>query len=240
MPLVIGVVAGLIGSKFEDKNLASKDLITDVISNLDVEIASHGYYHSVQGYGLRRNVERLVSRMGAPPDKFDYILRALHCLKYKQWNKNGNYASNAFKEIVTSKKTLEATFGRSVNTFLYPGGYVSNEMLNLIRENYNFARNSEVGINASSDLKDESGRFSLRSISISKYTSLSKIEEYYKEYSKKEKANGEFIVIEIYHNITGSKTRGLYDCLYSNFQKHCQTLKEIGTFCQFRFHDDLE
>jgi peptidoglycan/xylan/chitin deacetylase (PgdA/CDA1 family) len=232
IPVVIGIPAGLIGKKFEDKTIASKELIIDVIRNLNVEIASHSYYHDPPSYDLQRGLKTFFSRMRAFPDKSGYFLRALEFLKNKNWISK-NLEFDIFKEIVVSKRTLEKEFMTNVITFLYPGGYFSKDMLNLVKQNYNFARTSEIGINNIADMRHNPEKFLLKTISTSKYTNFSKIERYYKDFLKKEDENKEFIVIETYHILSKFKSKDLYGHLYGDFEKHYKHLKEVGSICKF-------
>jgi hypothetical protein len=232
IPVVMGIPAGLIGKKFEDKHVASKELIIDVIRNLDVEIASHSYYHNPPNYGLQTGLKTFLSRIWTFPDKFGYFLRSLEFLKNVNLSKR-NLEFNIFNEIVISKRTLEKNFMTDIITFIYPSGYFSRDMLYLVKQNYDFARTCEIGINTITDMRHKPEKFLLKTISTSKYTNFSKIEEYYKDFLKKEDENKEFVVIETYHVLSKSKSKDLYARLYDDFEKHCKNLKEMGTICKF-------
>jgi len=232
IPVVVGIPAGLIGKKFEDKTIASKELIIDVIRNLNVELASHSYYHNPPGYDLRRGLKIFFSRIREFPDRSGYLLRALEFLKNKRWISK-HLEFDIFKEIVVSKRTLEKEFMTNVITFLYPGGYFSKDMLDLVKQNYNFARTSEIGVNNIADMQHNPEKFLLKTISITKYTNFSKVERYYEDFLKKEDENKEFIVIETYHILSKSKSKDLYGHLYSDFEEHYKNLKKVGSICKF-------
>ncbi|MCK5510896.1 polysaccharide deacetylase family protein [Candidatus Parcubacteria bacterium] len=236
IPIVVGVPAGLIGKNFENRNIASKKLIFNAIQNLNIEIASHGYYHVTPAYNIRGKIEKTFSRVKSFPDKIDYFFRILHFFAF---NKNDDDKKEIFefeknKEIIDSKNMLEKIFGKKIIAFLYPGGYFDKNIASSVSKNYTFARTSEIGPNLIEDLNNDSNKFLLNTISFSKYTNFSKIEKYYKRLLEEEKqGKKEILIIEAYHIISRSGSDRLYSCLFDDFKKHCEFLKSIGKINKF-------
>ena len=236
IPMVVGVPAGLIGEKFENRNIASKELIFDAMRNLNIEIASHGYYHITPAYNIREKIKKTLSRVKSFPDKFDYFFRILNFFEFKKDNENKKeiFELKKNREIIDSKNMLEKTFGKKVTAFLYPGGYFNKDIFNAVSKKYDFARTSEIGTNFVEDLSGNSEKILLNTISFSKYTNFSKIEKYYKKLLKKEKqTNKEFLIIEAYHIISKSKNDCLYSCLFDDFKQHYKFLKSMGKINKF-------
>ncbi|MCK5320107.1 hypothetical protein KAJ61_01825 [Candidatus Parcubacteria bacterium] len=235
-PMVVGVPAGLIGKKFENRNIASKELIVDAMQNLNMEIASHGYYHITPAYNIREKIKKTFSRVKLFPDKTDYFFRILNFFEFKKDNENKKeiFEFKKTREIIDSKHTLEKIFKKKIITFLYPGGYLDKDILSSVSKNYDFARTSEIGTNFVEDLSDNSKKILLNTISFSKHTNFSKVEKYYKKLLEKEKqSKKEFLIIEAYHIISKSDNGCLYSCLFDDFKRHCEFLKSIGKINKF-------
>lgn len=71
-PVVVGIPAGLIGKNLEGRKIASYDLLSEILKYLDVEIASHGYYHALPKISAL-NIKKFLYKFVKFPDKFDYI-----------------------------------------------------------------------------------------------------------------------------------------------------------------------
>lgn len=234
--IVVGVPVGLIGKNLESRKVASYDLILDVLKNLNVEMSSHGYYHILPKTSAYTNAKIFLSRFVSFPDKLDYTKRVKYFLSTKCPNNLEDFETDDHKEVVNSKETLNELFGREIITYLYPGGNLAGNILNLVSKNYLFARTSEVGVNYIDDLEDSSKRYCLKTISFSRYTNFSKTEKYYNKLLKKEdKINKEFLVIEAYHTIIkdNTKTSYLYDVSYKDFENHIKFVENVGEIVKF-------
>jgi hypothetical protein len=232
IPIVIGVPVGLIGRQWENKIIATLDLIKTAIKELDVEIASHGYYHIVPGDSDSKvnYFLKFIRGLSSHPDKSDYIFRLFN------FAKRARVMTHVYVpevEIIQSQKELENLCNLPIITFLYPGGYVTKELLDIVQEKYLFARTTNISINLLSNLRKTPDRFLLKTISVSRYTNFSKLEKYYLKLKKMENQTEEIIVIETYHILTHHKPKTLYEIPFKIFNSHCRFLKSSGAICRF-------
>ncbi|ENN96228.1 hypothetical protein J422_03488 [Methanocaldococcus villosus KIN24-T80] len=243
IPVVIGVPVGLLGKSLGDRNIASIDLIRDLImNNSTIELASHGYYH-IPPPSCRTKLfllKKFLKNMILSLDKKEYLIRSL-CFARSEIGKNTNEGStteylqkfNPIDEIVTSKKLLEELFGTRIITYIYPGGNYTEELISLVSKYYNFARTTDEGWNVIGDLYKEPNKFLLKSISISRYTNFLKLEKRYEKMKNEERAE-EIIVIETYHDFTYKMPRRLYQINFNVFKQHYNKLRNIGELTTFR------
>lgn len=132
---------------------------------------------------------------------------------------------NIYYEVEVSKKILSKLFREDIITYLYPGGYIAESLLDIVSKNYLYARTSEIGINYVNNLRNYPDRYNLKTISFSKYTNFLKIEKYYHQLLKSEDKR-ELVIIETYHSITDRKN--IRYILYIVF--YIKTLKDTWDF----------
>jgi hypothetical protein len=247
IPIVIGVPAGLINRKLEGENVASFELLEETVNKLNIEIASHGYYHITKTLSTIDKTKILLKRIISSPDKIDMFMRLQHFFTFKgtrekvynhkDYEKGYSRDYDISKEIVESKKELQKLFNIDIITYIYPGGYLNDEILNLVSKNYKFARCSEIGFNYIEDLKHNKRRYLLKTVSFSKFTKFEKIEKYYEKLIRLEKKNNkEMLIIESYHSLVDSECQKNY--LYSNeirdFIKHIKNISKLGDLTTFK------
>jgi hypothetical protein len=231
IPVVIGVPVGLIGREWGNKIIATLDLIKTVTKELNVEIASHGYYHIVPGDSNKVNYfSKFIRGLLFHPDKSDYIFRLFN---FAERARVMTHVYVPEVEVIQSQKYLENLCNLPIITFLYPGGYVTKELLDIVQEKYLFARTTNIGINLLSNLRKTPDRFLLKTISVSRYTNFSKLEKYYLKLKKMENQTEEIIVIETHHILTHHKPKTLYEIPFKIFNSHCRFLKSSETICRF-------
>jgi len=233
-PFVFGIPVGLMGKELEEFIISSKELIEKALRTLKVEIASHGYYHVCPEVPSYKNFRTFLKMFFSTYDKVEYLKRTIGFIFRKKFlNPKFNY--DIEREISWSKNELETNFHINVITFLYPGGYITKEIIKKTSSFYKFARTSEFGINYVSGLKT-SRRFFLKNISVSKYTDFQKLEKYYEKLHQKEKTiDEEFLLIETYHRISEKvgNEKSIYEINYKEFKRHINFLKNKWQILRF-------
>ena len=229
LPVVIGVPAGLIGKKFEGRETAETGLIYRLLRERNIEIASHGYFHTYSSGSSWLSYLRLLIGIIHFPDRLGYLRRIFHFFFQNRRIEESSPSYDAHLEMVESGSILKKYFGVNIDFFIFPAGQIDNKSLNYLLSNYCFGRGTNIGFNYLGDFFDRSKKYFLKTISFSRYTNFSRIEKYYEKLARREKKEGrEIVIIESFHIISEIDTGRLYSNLLSDFEKHIAGLSYFG------------